>query len=62
MFATGQVISGAKVLATKHHVEIVDLVLRVRQRIVELEEANEKRAQLVSCLEVLSGTPVVLHH
>lgn len=38
---------GAKVLATKHHVEIVDLVLRVRQRIVELEEANEKRAQLV---------------
>ncbi|KAL6737511.1 hypothetical protein Aduo_011147 [Ancylostoma duodenale] len=38
---------GSKVLATKHHVEIVDLVLRVRQRIIELEDANEKRHQLV---------------
>ncbi|PIO66957.1 hypothetical protein TELCIR_11311 [Teladorsagia circumcincta] len=37
---------GAKVLATKHHVEIVDLVLRVRQRIIEMEEASEKRHQL----------------
>ncbi|CAJ0603452.1 unnamed protein product [Cylicocyclus nassatus] len=47
---------GSKVLATKHHVEIVDLVLRVRQRIVELEEANEKRHQLVrQIISILSG-------
>ncbi|VDL74063.1 unnamed protein product [Nippostrongylus brasiliensis] len=47
---------GAKVLATKHHVEIVDLVLRVRQRIIELEEANEKRHQLVRQIaSILSG-------
>ncbi|VDK56027.1 unnamed protein product [Cylicostephanus goldi] len=47
---------GSKVLATKHHVEIVDLVLRVRQRIIELEEANEKRHQLVrQIVSILSG-------
>ncbi|VDM57908.1 unnamed protein product [Angiostrongylus costaricensis] len=47
---------GSKVLATKHHVEIVDLVLRVRQRIIELEEANEKRHQLVhQIISILSA-------
>ncbi|KJH48866.1 hypothetical protein DICVIV_04992 [Dictyocaulus viviparus] len=47
---------GSKVLATKHHVEIVDLVLRVRQRIIELEEASEKRHQLVDqIISILSG-------
>ncbi|XGW26466.1 hypothetical protein V3C99_007236 [Haemonchus contortus] len=47
---------GAKVLATKHHVEIVDLVLRVRQRIMEMEDASEKRNQLVRQIaSILAG-------
>ncbi|PAV70402.1 hypothetical protein WR25_06437 [Diploscapter pachys] len=39
---------GKPVLATKHHVEIVDLVLRIRERIVELGNDNDKRQRLVN--------------
>uniref|UniRef100_A0A1I7XJ63 Uncharacterized protein n=1 Tax=Heterorhabditis bacteriophora TaxID=37862 RepID=A0A1I7XJ63_HETBA len=46
--------SGTKVLSTKHHVEIVDLVLRVRQRISDMEQTNEKRKQLCSGLCIIS--------
>ncbi|PAV92255.1 hypothetical protein WR25_09022 [Diploscapter pachys] len=38
---------GKPVLATKHHVEIVDLVLRIRERVVELGNDNDKRQRLV---------------
>ncbi|GMS95836.1 hypothetical protein PENTCL1PPCAC_18011, partial [Pristionchus entomophagus] len=37
-----------EVLAQKHHVEIVDLVLRIRQRVVEMEVSSAKRGQ--TCL------------
>uniref|UniRef100_A0A8R1U7B8 UDENN domain-containing protein n=1 Tax=Pristionchus pacificus TaxID=54126 RepID=A0A8R1U7B8_PRIPA len=37
-----------EVLAQRHHVEIVDLVLRIRQRVVEMESSSVKRNQLIS--------------
>ncbi|GMR48154.1 hypothetical protein PMAYCL1PPCAC_18349, partial [Pristionchus mayeri] len=35
-------------LALRHHVEIVDLVLRIRQRVVEMEDSSGKRKALIS--------------
>ncbi|GMT24264.1 hypothetical protein PFISCL1PPCAC_15561, partial [Pristionchus fissidentatus] len=36
-----------EMLAQKHHVEIVDLVLRIRQRVVEMDSTSPKRTLLV---------------
>lgn len=38
---------GSQVLSAKHHVEIVDLVLRIRERAVEQPVGSETRQQLV---------------
>ncbi|CAB3406915.1 unnamed protein product [Caenorhabditis bovis] len=48
--------AGSKTLSNKHNVEVVDLVLRIRERIMELKQDNELRHKMVrQIVKILSN-------